>query len=130
MTKRREFLAVVGASVAAVGLFPSLLMAGKKKSRRDPYSADTYRSLLNTPFYARDTDWNIYDLQLVDVKDGPETAMADQFTLVFTGLPSVGMATGLYTVSHRRVGQYMLYLELTDDDGSIRHYRSDFSLLK
>jgi hypothetical protein len=68
-------------------------------------------------------------IQLIQVNDGPPSAVAEQFTLLFRGPRHLGLAEGTYVVTHHTAGSTMLFLQPIGSDHGHLYYDAVFNLL-
>ena len=79
---------------------------------------------LNTRF--RVATLEDYELELAEVTDH-SNAQLEQFSLIFTGIPSPWLQQGSYKLVHPRLGECELFLVPIGPDGAVMRYQAVFS---
>lgn len=67
-----------------------------------------------------------YELELTEVIDR-SNAQLEQFSLIFTGIPSPWLPQGLYKLAHSQMGEYELHLVPIGPDAAGMRYEAAFS---
>jgi len=68
------------------------------------------------------------ELQLAEMEDTSNAAI-EQFSLIFTGPPSVPLEQGTYTLLHPILGQQEIFLVPLGPQGALLRYQAVFSRL-
>jgi hypothetical protein len=69
-----------------------------------------------------------YELELTGITDC-SNAKIEQFSLIFTGIPSPWLPQGMYTLAHPQMGEHELFLVPIGPDASGMRYEVVFSRL-
>jgi hypothetical protein len=131
--KRREFLISCAASCAAAGIVPITAHAtapDKCFSGAPRLTKDRFLHLVNSQFKVYKKDWQSVPVKLTAVQEGPAAAGLDQFSLVFQGPRTASLQAGSYLVSHRKDGDFLLYLEPAGSQQGSSTFVAQFSLLR
>lgn len=123
MIQRREFLIGASGAVVTLALQPRV-MAGSAARAAVAFSKAGFLPLVNSWF---DVDARL-TVELVQVVDGPDTAEAEQFSLVFRAAAASTLPSGTYRMWHASLGDFRLYLEHAVGDNAA--YRADLNLLR
>lgn len=131
MVERRKFLIGCGAAFVATGLGPATLIGATSGRAYGQVGRlqDRVRALLNSLFYIRDEAWNGLTMELIEVRDGPQSPHLEQFSVRLRGPLAPQLPPGLYQVVHREVGTFLLYMEPIREDATGSYYGADFCLL-
>jgi hypothetical protein len=133
MLNRRQ---VVGGLVSLAVLGPRGWWATAAAPPRKPTRVTLQGDLSKAVFVALlqdvftiSADHGRIPIQLIQVKDGPSSAVAEQFTLLFRGPRHLGCAEGTYVVTHHSAGSTLLFLQPVGYDHGHIYYDAVFNLL-
>jgi hypothetical protein len=91
-----------------------------------PFNVDDFAPHLHTRFSVLQRE--NYELELAEVSDH-SNAQLNQFSLIFTGIPSPWLSQGMYKLDHPKVGEFELFLVPIGPDAAGMHYQAVFSRL-
>jgi hypothetical protein len=83
-----------------------------------------FAPLLNTRFRVPQAE--NYELELVEITDHPNPQL-EQFSLIFTGIPSPWLPQGLYQLTHPQMEECELFLVPIGPNGTHMRYQAVFS---
>ncbi|HYA37233.1 MAG TPA: hypothetical protein VEI74_03040 [Candidatus Methylomirabilis sp.] len=135
MINRRNFLGTGVVALASLVLSPIKLLASPFRAvaregvSRFQLSKQDFLELLNTTFAVHAGTGARVNMNLIEVKDGPASLHAEQFTLTFRAPSTPSLSEGLYAIEHAGAGGFPLFLQTVGHDDTARWYRATFSLL-
>ncbi|MCZ6784774.1 MAG: hypothetical protein O7G30_15865 [Proteobacteria bacterium] len=102
MLKRREFTLGGTAAVVAAGLGPVALFSGRRAAAGGfgSFTRARFDALLHTGFHIDAAAWE--GAELIEVADGPPSAVVEQFHLVFQGPRDCELPSGRSRLRARR----------------------------
>jgi hypothetical protein len=132
MLNRRELVSgLAGLAVLGSRGWPAFAAPARRTPRvslEGKLSKAVFLALLGDTFTVG-TGSDVLSMQLAQVDDGPASAVAEQFTLVFRGPSEPVLADASYTVSHRTAGSTVIYLQPSGRDARHVYYEAPFNLL-
>ena len=123
---RRDFLKGSTTAIILAGVSPWLV--GTTSAGGTLPTKAVFQGLVGQWFYVAGA--SSAPIQLVAVVDGPASADADQFTLIFSA-PGVALAEGTFTVTPPTGDAFDLFLQPASDDGATTlTLRASFNLIQ
>lgn len=148
MIGRRKFLYNCGALITALGLSPTVFLAGCQDESEaglevsgqdgsgDFSTREKYSAFLNELYNFNDSEQQLETLaELISVEEMPVVLSVEQkniekFSLVFKSrLGSTELPAGMYNVSNENLGEFQLYIEPVEGSDDGVYYTADFCLL-
>lgn len=127
---RRKFLVAGTVAGAALGLAPHAAVAAVGKSVPTAKLTKTwFLQALNDKFHVDDKGWHGVEMQLVAVREGPQSPGLDQFSIAFRAPRDAQLQSGLYHVKHARDGWFQVYLDRGQGDSAGASFHATFSLI-
>lgn len=131
MIQRRAFLKGSTAALLAAGAGPIALFAPASRSGDGSFGAFSrarFAALVNRRFFVEDDGWQ--PLELVALRDGPPSAVVEQFTLVFRGVPGTEIAEGTHRIDCDGIGDFAVFLQPSGADEAGPTFVASFTLFR
>ena len=137
---RRTFLVSAGSFVgaaASIGMAKhhiveasATIQQAENSSAKVKLKRDTFAPLVNRSMTLHGPDGDSAQIRLAAVTPYNSESNLDQFTLQFTGAPSVKLPQGTYQIDVPKIGSVPLFLVPTNSESDrVSHYRANFALL-
>ena len=111
MIKRRNFL--ISCAIGTTALTTPLGWAAAGNSTNSGLTKDKFQSLLHHNFRCMDEKTGMINMDLVEIREGPQVPGLEQFSLVFQERNSSGkshLQDGLYQLYHPETGRALIHL--------------------